>query len=455
MLAALALSAAWAGAPDAIDIPHTTYVLDNGLHVILAPDASTPVVHVNLWYHVGSADELPGLTGFAHLFEHLMFQGSLSAQGEYFDLLEKVGADLNGTTSFDRTNFYETVPAEYLPLALYLESDRMGWLLDVLDQSKLDNQREVVRNERRQNYENPPYGAAFMDLLAAVYPEGHPYHHVPIGSHEDLQRASVDDVKAFFRTWYTPDNASLVIAGDFDPKVAKRLVAEYFSGIPEGTHPARNPTADAPILATKKIVQYQSVPQRKVWLAWESPALYAEGDAEMDLFSQVVGAGQDSRLYAKVVKELRVAKAISVSQQSMARGSLFVINATAAEGHTTDEVVAAVDQVMADVLGEHPPTTDEIEMARAQFEVGFYDRIATIAGKADALNGYQTLAGDPGYIATDLQRYADADPAAVLAAAKAILGKPRVELDILPLADQPPPVEPPPAPAPAPAPVTP
>jgi len=215
LVLALALSAPLAAAGE-FDLEFERFQLDNGLDVVLLPDHSTPIVHVEVWYHVGSKDEVAGRTGFAHLFEHLMFQGSANSPGEYFTPIQGVGGDLNGTTNADRTNYYETVPARYLPLALFMESDRMGHLLDVLDQGKLDNQRDVVKNERRQRYENPPYGRAFADLQGALYPEGHPYHFPTIGSHADLEAASLDDVKTFFHTWYVPNNATLVVAGDFN-----------------------------------------------------------------------------------------------------------------------------------------------------------------------------------------------------------------------------------------------
>ncbi len=434
-----------------LSVPYDSFVLKNGLTVVLVPDHSAPIVHVNLWYHVGSSDEIAGRTGFAHLFEHLMFQGSPSAPGEYFDLLEPVGGEVNGTTSFDRTNFFETVPSQYLPLALFVESDRMGWLLDGLDQAKLDNQRDVVRNERRQRYENPPYGYANMDLMAALFPDTHPYHHVPIGSHADLEAATLDDVKAFFRNWYVPDNASLVIAGDFKTSVAKRLVKSYFSGIPALDRTVERPSLAEPLAAPKKIVQYQAVPERKVWVAWPSPAMYAPGDAELDLLSHTLANGKDSRLYYALVKEQRVAKDVSAYQQSLARGGMYIVTATAAEGHTTDEVVAAIDAVLADVLGAHPPTEDDLTLARTEYRVGFFDRISTIAGKADAMNGYQTFTGTPDGFAADLARYDAANVAGVVAAAKDVLSKPRVELHIAPLADAPPTAVPPTADTPSPA----
>ena len=443
-----------AAAQDVPNIVFEKYELPNGLDVILAPDRSTPIVHVNVWYHVGSREEKPGLTGFAHLFEHLMFQGSPSNPGEYFaPLEERGGSGLNGTTSFDRTNYFETVPSDQLPVALFLESDRMGWLLDTLDQAKLDNQREVVRNERRQRYENPPYGFANRDLFEAVFPGDHPYHHMPIGSHEDLQAASLDVVKDFFRTWYAPDNASLTITGDFDPAVAKKLVSQYFGEIPRSTA-ARERRAATPVVldGTRVIRQFQKVPEQRVWLAWPSPALLQPGDAELDLLSSLLTDGDDARLYKALVKESGVARRVVAYQQSLALGSTFVIEATPSKGHTTDEVVKAIDAVLADTMGAKGPTIDELEAAKAGFQVGYFASLATIAGRANTLQSYNLATGDPGYITKDLARYAVATPADVARVAGETLQKSRIELHIWPEADKPPEPPPPPA-APAPEPV--
>jgi zinc protease len=434
----LALASARAQAPaEGPEIPYEKYELPNGLDVILAPDPSTPIVHVNVWYWVGSKDEKPGLTGFAHLFEHIMFQGSPSAPGDYFQLLENVGGSANGTTSFDRTNYFETVPSEYLPLALFLESDRMGWLTDSLDQARLDNQREVVRNERRQRYENPPYGEAMQTLFAAVWPDGHPYHHMPIGSHEDLQNASLEAVKAFFETWYAPDNASLVIAGDFDPKVAKKLVKQYFGPIPKGPERVRPAATQSPITENEEIRQYQKVPDQKVWVAWQSPAGFGPGDADLDVLSTILSDGRESRLQYRLVKELGVAKDVSAYQRSQQLGSMFVITATAAKGHTTDEVVAAIDQVMSEVLGAAPPTEEEVKAAQARTEVAYWSAITTIGAKGDILNSYNYEQGDPGFIDEDLARYGAVTSRSMVDAGKAWLTRPRVVLHIWPEADRP------------------
>ncbi len=431
----LATCLAQAG-PAEPDIPHTTYELDNGLDVILIPDDSTPIVYTSVWYHVGSKDEEPGLTGFAHLFEHLMFQGSLSVDGEYFGPLQEVGASINGTTSFDRTNYFELLPARYLPLALFMESDRMGSLLPVLDQSKLDNQREVVRNERRQRYENPPYGEAYKDLFAALYPEGHPYHHMPIGSHEDLEAASLDDVKAFFRSWYPPDNASLVVAGDFDEETARRLVLENFGGIPAGEVPDRAEVAPVRLDEVTVLRQEDDVPEPRVWMAWHSPPFFAEGDADMDLLSTLLGDGKESRLYKRLVKETGVARSISASQSSGMHGSRFIISGVAAPGHTTDEVVTEVKAVLTELREGSPPTAEEIEAGRANFRRYFFDTIATITGKGELLQRYNMYLGRTDYLPDDLARYAAVTPQTAAGWADRVLAEPHVELHIVPTPEE-------------------
>lgn len=386
-------------------IPFEKYELANGLDVILSEDHSVPFVQVNIWYDVGSKDEVEGRTGFAHLFEHLMFQGSAHLDQDYFQPLERIGGQLNGTTSFDRTNYYEGVPAEYLPLALWLESDRMGWLLPALTPDKLKNQQDVVRNERRQRYENTPYGEAFVWLFEALYPEGHPYHTPTIGKHEDIEGADLADVKAFFEQWYVPSNATLTICGDFDPQVARQLVEQYFGEIPASKHTPRSVTeADAALTEEVVVRKADAVPDARVWIAWITPELYADGDADMDILSSVLSDGKESRLYSRLVRDLKIARDVEAYQFSQRLHGQFIIEATAAEGHTTDELVAEIDKVLAE-LRAAGPTAEELEIARINYEAGFFDGLQTIAAKADRLGSYNTLTGDPGYIDEDLARY--------------------------------------------------
>ena len=435
VLASISPTLAMAGGTSP-EIPFEKYSLENGLQVILAQDHSVPFVQVNLWYDVGSKDEKEGRTGFAHLFEHLMFQGSAHMDDDYFVPLQAVGAQINGTTNFDRTNFFEGVPSEYLPLALWMESDRMGWLLPALTEEKLQNQKDVVRNERRQRYENRPYGMVWVWLYEALFPEGHPYHVPTIGKHEDIEAATMADVSEFFRTWYLPNNATLTIAGDFDPPEAKALVQAWFGPIAAG--PAASPLTTASATLDHEVVvrKTDDVPYPKVWIAWISPALFAPGDAELDILSSALADGKESRLHKRLVHDLQIAKDINAYQVSARLQSEYMIEATAADGHSTDELVAAIDQILAEIR-ESGPTADEVEVARTNYEASFYRRLSTIAGKADLLGSYNTLTGDPGYMQTDLGRYLAVDQAGVHAAIQQWLPPDRrVVLHVVPAAKE-------------------
>ena len=428
----LPLLAAVALAEPALSVPYEMYTLDNGLTVILAEDHSVPVVQVNIWYHVGSRDEVVGRTGFAHLFEHLMFQGSLHNAQDYFKPLQEIGAEVNGTTNLDRTNYFEGVPAHYLPLALWGEADRMGYLLDVMDEERLANQKDVVRNERRQRYENRPYGTAWITLLESVFPENHPYHHATIGYHADLEAATLDDVKGFFRTWYVPNNASLVVCGDFDPAVAKSLVQLYFGGIPAGAEPPLTQSAPFTLSEEKVIRQVEKgVPHHKVWIAWPSPAVLSPGDAELDLLSAVLSDGKDSRLVQSLVVDTQIATEISAYQSSFDLASMFIIEATASKGHTTDQIVVAVDRVLADIRA-NGPTAEEIAVGIVNYEATYVNMLGTVGGKANLLNSYYHARGEPDSFAWDLARYGAVTPEAVRDTAKQVLGDGRVVLHIGP-----------------------
>jgi zinc protease len=382
-------------------IPYTKYTLDNGLQVILSEDRSVPFVWTNLWYYVGSKDEEQGKTGFAHLFEHMMFQGSGNIDQEYFQPLQAIGAQINGTTNMDRTNFFEGVPSRHLPLALFMESDRMGWLLDVLTPEKFANQQEVVRNERRQRYENRPYGNYWLYLVDTLFPEGHPYHHATIGSHEDLAAASVEDVKAFFRRWYLPNNAALVICGDYDEQEARAQVQRWFGDIPAGEEPPVTTADPVKLDAEKVVIKKEKVPYPKIWIAWPTPPVLSKEDAALDLLASVLGTGKDSRLVQALVYQQKLAQDVRAYQSSMQLQSVFIIEATAAPGHTADELVAAIDTILADFKLE----TEEFELAKIGYEVQFFENLESIQGKANLLNHYNYLTGDPGYIEEDLERY--------------------------------------------------
>ncbi len=386
-------------------IPFSRYELANGLKVTLSADASVPFVCVNVWYDVGSKDEVAGRSGFAHLFEHLMFNGSQHADDDFFAPLQPLGARLNGSTTLDRTNYYECLPREHLPLALFLEADRMGWLLPALTPEKLQNQKDVVRNERRQNYDNPPYGQAWLEILQNAYPSGHPYHIATIGKHEEIDAATLADVSAFFQKWYLPNNASLVLSGDFDEPEARELIARYFGAVPRGPEPEHlRPAAPATFTEERRVRATDDVPFEKVWLVWHTPALYAAADAELDLLSSALSSGKDSRLYKALVHEQQIAQDVSAQQSSSALESLYVITAQAAAGHTGDELVRAIDAVLAEAR-TRPITQAELELGRTAYEVQFFGSITSIQGKADLLNGYVTRTDDPGYLARDLARY--------------------------------------------------
>ncbi|HET6648269.1 MAG TPA: pitrilysin family protein [Pyrinomonadaceae bacterium] len=391
------------------------YTLPNGLRVILHVDRKLPVVHVNQWFNVGSKNERAGRSGFAHLFEHMMFQGSKNAEKEYFSYVEAAGANLfeggvNGTTNQDRTNYFATVPSGNLENLLWLESDRLLTLPDALTKAKLDNQRDVVKNERRQGLENQPYGRAFKLLLETLYPARHPYATDVIGSHEDLTAASVEDVKDFFKTYYTPNNLSLVIAGDFDPAEAKRLVEKYFGTIPPGPALER-PAKGVPELDGEKVVEVSDrVPQERTYFAWHTPAFFDPGDAELDLASTILTDGLSARLNKTLVYDKQVASDVTSFQWSRQLAGNFIIWATARPGSSLTEVERLVTDEIAR-LAKEGPTATELNRARTKWEFGFItglERIGGFGGKADRLNQYSTFLGEPNRFEQDFARYRNA-----------------------------------------------
>ena len=419
-----------------MNIPYTKHTLPNGLDVLIHEDHSVPIVAVNLWYHVGSKNETPGRTGFAHLFEHLMFEGSQHYDRGYFHPLQEAGASLNGSTNADRTNYWEVVPTNAIDLALWMESDRMGYLLPALTDAKFANQREVVLNERRQNYENRPYGLAGMAIVAALYPEHHPYHWLTIGDADDIRAAHIDDVRAFFQRYYHPRNASLALAGDIDAEQGLALASRYFEEIPGGETP---PRVMVPTLAPRqedvRLVLEDRVELPRLYLAWHAPALFADGDAELDLIAEVLSSGKTSRLYRALVYEQRIATEVAASQNSREAGSFFQVVATAAPGRTLAEVERAIAREMGSLV-EKGPTDIELERCLAQAEAHFLFRLQTVGGfggKSDQLNAYNTFLGDPGYFDRDLERYRSATPAALrAAAARHLTARGRVVLSVVP-----------------------
>jgi len=397
---------------DIPEIQFEKYTLPNGLQVILHVDRKLPMVHVNQWFHVGSKNERPRRSGFAHLFEHLMFQGSINAKGEYFATAEELGANLreggvNGTTSNDRTNYFATVPSANLERLLWLESDRLATLADAMTQAKLDNQREVVRNERRENLENQPYGRFWSLMLENVHPAGHPYDHTPIGSHEDLEAATLEDVKEFFRTYYTPNNLSLAIAGDFDPAEAKRLIEKYFGSIPPGPALDR-PGRWVPALVGEKIVEVKDrVPQERTFLVWPAPEFFGEDQHELDIASAILGDGLSSRLNKILVYDKQLCTEVSVYNVTLEISGLFVVDATARPGESLAEIERIVSEELAG-LARIAPTQEEVDRAKVKREYTFVSGLESIGGfggKADLLNMYNTYLGDPARFDEEIERY--------------------------------------------------
>jgi zinc protease len=417
-----------------VTLSFTKHTLANGLDVILHEDHACPIASVNVWYHVGSKNERPGHTGFAHLFEHLMFEGSQHLDSGYFQPLQGAGGTLNGSTNADRTNYWEVMPANALELALWMESDRMGFLLPALTEAKFSNQRDVVLNERRQNYENRPYGLAPMALVAALFPPDHPYHWTTIGDVTDLQAVQLDEVHAFFRRYYHPANASIALAGDVDPEAALAMVDRYFGTLVPGERVA--PVRASAALAGDVRVRFEDrVELPRLYVAWLTPAMFAEGDAELDLATDLLANGKTSRLYRRLVFDERVATDVSASQNSREIAGYTQMAATAAPGHTLGEIERVILEEIARVAADGP-TDDEIERGRVQAESQLMFRLQTVGGfggKSDQLNAYNVFLGDPAYFDRDLRRYSAVTAVALRdSVARYLTPDRRVTLSIVP-----------------------
>ncbi len=394
------------------NIAFEKYTLPNGLEVILAEDHRLPLVAFNVWFHVGARNEVAGRTGFAHLFEHLMFAGTKHlARGVADKIVEGVGGtDYNGTTDFDRTRYFFTLPANQLELGLWMKADMMGYMIDEIDQVSLANQQDVVRNERRQRVENEPYGIATEALYHTLYPKDHPHYAVVIGSHADIQAATLKDVKAFFKTYYRPNNATLALAGDFDKARVKTLIEKYFGTLKAGERPPAVKVAQPRITAERRVEVTDRVELPRVYLAWHSPAVLKPGDAELDLASHILAGGKSSRLYKALVYDKQIAQDVNASQYSLTLGSVFSIDATARPGHTAAELEKAIDDELTR-LAATPPSADEVERARNTFETRLYRNLEKVMGVADQLNSYNEVAGDPGFLGKDVLRYRAVKPA--------------------------------------------
>jgi zinc protease len=417
-----------------MNIAYEKHTLSNGLDVLMHVDRSIPVAAVNVWYHVGSQNEEPDRTGFAHLFEHIMFKGSKHHMQEYFMPLQEVGAGINGSTTTDRTNYYEDVPSEYLELALWLESDRMGFLLDAFDQHSFDTEVDVVRNERRQSYENRPYGLSGQEIRKALFPPNHPYHWQTIGSHEHLEAATLEDVKDFFRRFYAPNNASLSIAGDIDVEETKKLVERYFGDLPPAP-PVPRLQRWAPQLSDEVRLELEdSVQLPRIYFAWVGPPRFDEDEAALDVLMAILGEGRSSRLYQTLVYEKQIARAAEAYYHAMEIAGELRVDATLAPGAKMEDVESCLLDEVARLQNE-APHPDEVQRAINSLEAHYVRQMESVGGfggRADLLNYYNVFTGDPGRLNSDFERYQQVTPEDVLRVAKQYLTKGRVRLVINP-----------------------
>ncbi len=415
-----------------LSVPIVVDTLENGLTLIVHEDHSVPTVAVNIWYMVGSGDEKPGRTGFAHLFEHLMFMGSEHAEYPAFDrLLEAAGASNNGSTTNDRTNYYEEGPANSLPLMLWLEADRMGWFLSTMNAEKVDAQREIVKNERRQSYENQPYGLARETLAQSLYPAGHPYSWSVIGSMNDLGAASLDDTREFFRRYYAPNNAVLTVAGDVSAAEVKRLVRQYFGEIPRGPAIERPAAPSFTLTRDTVVVLEDRVQLPRVYFNWHTTRVYSEDDAALDLLGYLLSGAKNSRLTQELVYDRQIATNVVAFHDGKRLDGDFTVFATARPGHTLPELQASIDAQLKRLM-EEGPTARELEQAQNATESSFLNGLEQISSKADQLNSYYYFVGVPGNFQQDLARYRAVTAGDIQRVARHYLGGHRVILSIVP-----------------------
>lgn len=415
-----------------LDLKYEKYKLNNGLEVILYQDNSLPSVAVNIWYMVGSANETPGKTGFAHLFEHMMFQGSENIPKEgHFRFIQEAGGNLNGSTSIDRTNYYETLPSNYLELALWLESDRMGFMLPGLTQEKLDNQKDVVMNERRQRYDNQPYGLSWEILFSNLFSERHPYSWPTIGWMKDIEKFELDDVRNFFRTYYTPNNASLIIGGNFEIPTAKEIIEKYFCEIPSG-EPIKDVIVEKQELKeTKKIVHKDNVQLPRIYLAWHTDKAFSENDASLDILSEILSSGKSSRLFKSLVFDKQIAQDISSFQYSAKYAGSFIVASTAKPNVDLEEIKKEIFDRINDLI-ENGINDEELTRAKNGVISSFVFSLQKLDTIVDHMNHYNFYLGEPNYFAKDLSRYENVSAVDVVKTAKKYLLNPYVELHIIP-----------------------
>ncbi len=417
---------------DTIKIPFDTYKLPNGLTVILSEDHTTPTVAVNVWYHVGSKNETAGRTGFAHLFEHVMFTGSGNIPyGTHDKLTEGVGGSNNGSTTNDRTNYYETVPANYLETALWLESDRMGFLLEKLDIAKLNAQRDVVKNERRQSYDNQPYGRVSEIFSAAMYPKDHPYSWPVIGSMTDLSAASEEDVKAFFRLYYAPNNATIAVVGDFNPAQAKEWIKKYFGDLPQGKAVQRPSVPLGKLTAGKRLVYEDRVQVPRLYIQWPTVGFKHDDDYALSMMSAILSGSRTARLTKALVFDSQIASQVSGFQNSAEDVGVFQVTVVPRPESSLTDLEAAVDQVIQKFISEGP-TAEELQKAKSGLELSFLRGLESNLGKANQLISGAIFYGNPGYFKTDYQKTLAVTAADVKRVAQQYLTRSRIVLSVVP-----------------------
>ncbi|HEX6134218.1 MAG TPA: pitrilysin family protein [Longimicrobiales bacterium] len=434
LAAAVLLAGAVTGAAaQSIRVEYEQFRLPNGLTVILHRDTTTPTIATNVWYHVGSGGEMPGRTGFAHLFEHIMFEGSRNVpEGRIDEWFEEVGGSPNGSTSRDRTNYMQSFSSNALDLALFIESDRMGHLLDAMSPASVDGQRDVVKNERRQSYDNRPYGLSSQLITEELYPPSHPYSWPVIGYMDHLSNASYEDVVDFFRRYYAPNNASLAIVGDIDVAEAKQLVQKWFADVPAG-EPVPVRTAEPPVIeSTRRVMLEDRVQLPRLYLTWVSPAAYQEGDAALTALGELLAGGKNARLYKRLVYELQIADDVSAFQNGGRLGGEFRITATARSGHTLEQLERVILEEI-ERVGRDVPEPRELERIVNQYEVSFLESLELVSAKANQLNEYLFYTGTPDYFNQDLERFRSLTPEDLTSAAARFLDPDRrVVLSIVP-----------------------
>lgn len=415
-----------------LKIDYEKFLLDNGLEIILYPDLSSPVVAVNLWYRVGSGNERQGKTGFAHLFEHMMFQGSENVPKEgHFRYIQEAGGTLNGSTSIDRTNYYETVPANYLEMALWLESDRMGFMLPGLTQEKLDNQKDVVMNERRQRYENQPYGLSWEKLFSNLYTQDHPYSWSTIGWMEDIAKFELDDVKNFFKTYYSPNNSTLVIGGNFDKGKTKELVEKYFSSIPKSNPVPEITAPQQKLKENKKIILEDNVQLPRIYIAWHSEKAFDKNDAVLDVLSDILSSSKNSRFHKSLIFEKQIAQDVQSFQYSGKLAGSFITASTAKPGVTLETLKSEIIDVIEELI-TNGISDDELMRAKNAIKSSYIYSLQKIDLIVDHINHYNFYLNEPDSFVFDLARYEKVTKEEVIAAAKKYLKQPFVELNVIP-----------------------